>query len=53
MIIKVFYQFKKSQLNNRASDKDINYGNSPYDFQSYYNTELTFDLMNSETHGEI
>jgi len=47
--LKVFYQFKKSQLNNRASDKGyLTMVNSLYDFQSYYNTELTFDLMNSE-----
>ncbi len=47
--LKLFYQFKKNQLKNRTSDKGyLTMVNSLYDFQSYYNTELTFDLMNTE-----
>ena len=47
--LKVFYQFKKNQLNNRSSDKGyLTMVNSIYDFQSYYNSDLTFDIMNSE-----
>jgi len=47
--LKVFYQFKKNQLKNRSSDKGyLTMVNSLYDFQNYYNTELTFELMNTE-----
>lgn len=43
-----FYEYKKDELNNRPSYKDyLSLTNSLKDFQKYYSTELTFDVMNT------
>lgn len=43
-----FYQFKKDELNNRASYKDyLSLVNALTDYQSFYKMELTFENMNT------
>lgn len=44
-----FYLYKKDELNDRSSYKDyLTLVNSLKDFQKYFSTELSFEMMNTE-----